>query len=262
MRVSRSFATFRRGRRIVARVAIRGRTVYLYLPLDPSAQEAKYHLRDVSDVIRFADTPSLLRVRSARALKYADTLISAVCMAGGIVPGATFTALTPEDYPFMTLDELIAAGLVRKSGSADGEDADDMTENGAEPSEAGTDTTADSAEITVESGYAEEIPVDGNTAESGTGEGDTAEERAERENAADTGFIRPAARMSPDAAEHVGEPAGAGNGGERVGMMSVGYRVTDNYDDPEMYGLDDSSGFIRDIAEYEKEKTDADGDGK
>ena len=45
-------------------------------------------------------------------------------------------------------------------------------------------------------------------------------------------------------------------------MLPVGYRVTENYDDPEMYGLDDPSGFIRDIDEYEKGKADAEGDGK
>ena len=244
MRVSRSFATFRRGRQLLARVAIRGRTVYLYLPLDPSAQEAKYHLRDVSDVIRLADTPALLRVRSARALKYADTLISSVCTERGAVPGAVFTALTPEDYPFMTLDELIAAGLVRKSGTADGAEADDMTEDGATAAK-------DASDIAGDYGYADEIPVDG----------DTAEERAGREISAVASFIRPA-RTSPDTAEHAGEPAGTGSGGERVDMLPVGYRVTENYDDPEMYGLDDPSGFIRDIDEYEKGKADAEGDGK
>lgn len=244
MRVSRSFATFRRGRQLLARVTIRGRTVYLYLPLDPSAQEAKYHLRDVSDVIRLADTPALLRVRSARALKYADTLISAVCTERGVVTGSVFTALTPEDYPFMTLDELIAAGLVRKSGTADGAEADDMTEDDATAAK-------DAADIAGDYGYAEEIPVDG----------DTAEERAGREIAAAVSFIRPA-RTSPDTAEHTGEPAGTGSGGERVDMLPVGYRVNDNYDDPEMYGLDDPSGFIRDIDEYERGKTDAGGDGK
>ena len=95
---------------------MRGKTPCLYLPLTAAGEDPKYRLRDVGDADRLADTPSLLRVRSGRALKYAKELILRVAenMAlGAPRPEDKYTPMRAEDYPPLTNEELLSRGLIR-----------------------------------------------------------------------------------------------------------------------------------------------------
>ena len=75
-RVSWTNETFSVGRKAIAKFAVRGKTLSLYLALDPTSVAPKYYAQDVSDVKRYAGTPTRLRLRSDRSVKYARELIA------------------------------------------------------------------------------------------------------------------------------------------------------------------------------------------
>ena len=75
-RMSWKRETFRVGRKTVARLIIRGKTLCLLLAADPAKYtDTKYSVEDVSHVSSTADTPMLYRIKSARRLTYAIELI-------------------------------------------------------------------------------------------------------------------------------------------------------------------------------------------
>ena len=114
-RVSWNYDSFNRGRIKLAKLNIRGKTLVIYLALDPNAFDVnKYHHKDVSDVNKYADVPFMLKVRSERALKYAKQLIDALMANFGIEKGAEQS----EDYtlPFETTEALIEKGLIKAIG--------------------------------------------------------------------------------------------------------------------------------------------------
>ena len=121
-RISWNFDTFNKGRKKCARLAIRGKTLIIYLALDPKDEEAfpqtKYHQFDVSDVARFADYPFGMKIKSARAVKHAKELI-AIVMLG--VEAKHFEML-PQDYhyPYETTAALIERGLIKVGGESTG----------------------------------------------------------------------------------------------------------------------------------------------
>ena len=76
-RVSRSYDRFNLGRKSVAKIGMRGKTLVLYLALNPEEYVGtKYFAKDVSDVKKYQDTPTMVKVKSQRGLKYAIELIS------------------------------------------------------------------------------------------------------------------------------------------------------------------------------------------
>lgn len=90
--------------RTQAVIQVRGKSLCLYLNLDPATIEAKYFAKDVSGVKKFVDTPALLKIRSARAAKRAFELIERLAEQEGFKPKRRFV---PVDY----LPGLSAEGL-------------------------------------------------------------------------------------------------------------------------------------------------------
>ena len=157
-RISWNYETFTYGRRRCARIAVHGKTLFLYLALPPADYDRnRYHFTDASDVSAYRDVPLRLPIRSARALKYALELIGEVMNRVG-------TTLLPEEKrrhggflpPFRTLRELIADRLVRPLAGAEGAETetgeDDREEampedaeapEAAAPTDDGTVTTPD-----------------------------------------------------------------------------------------------------------------------
>ncbi len=69
---------FRRGRTTVAKLVIRGKTLRLYLALEPMLyEESKYLVEDASEHAKFAKTPLLYRIKNDRRCRYAKDLIAA-----------------------------------------------------------------------------------------------------------------------------------------------------------------------------------------
>lgn len=112
-RVSWFFDSFNKGRNHCAKLNIRGKTVIMYIALDPKDYSiSKYHHTDVSDKAKYAKTPMMLRIRSARALKYATELIAIWMEKNGVKQ----TEVKDVDYslPYETNEALLERGLIKK----------------------------------------------------------------------------------------------------------------------------------------------------
>ena len=111
-RSSWSCESFNKGRLQCAKLNVKGRTITLYLALDPKDYiDSKYHFTDVSDKPKFDKVPMLVKVRSDRALKYAVELIEEMMAKLGVVQGA----IPDVDYhmPYETTEELVERDLVK-----------------------------------------------------------------------------------------------------------------------------------------------------
>ncbi len=75
-RLSKPCESFRLGRKLLVKMLIRGKTLKVYLALDPKAyEESKFNHKDVGDKKSFAEVPLLMRVRSPRSVKRTAFLI-------------------------------------------------------------------------------------------------------------------------------------------------------------------------------------------
>ena len=104
---------FHKGRETIARLKIRGKTLILYLALDPAEfPYSVYHQKDVSNNKSLHGTPLAVKVMSPLGVKKAIRLIDAMLeKRDGIkkpVPERNYA----EMYPYETIEELIADGLV------------------------------------------------------------------------------------------------------------------------------------------------------
>ncbi len=78
-RTSWNYEAFNFGRQQVAKMNIRGKSLFIYLPLDPQEYEdSKYSFKDCSHIKKYEQLPFRLRVRSNRGLKHAYELIEIV----------------------------------------------------------------------------------------------------------------------------------------------------------------------------------------
>ncbi|PWM71551.1 MAG: hypothetical protein DBX59_08590 [Bacillota bacterium] len=76
-RVSKGYDSFRKNRALVARLYLSGKTLKLYLRLDASAYEnTKYHQQYAGDKKTYAEIPMMVKIKSARGLANAKTLIA------------------------------------------------------------------------------------------------------------------------------------------------------------------------------------------
>lgn len=108
---------FSLGRQTIARIKVRGKTLCLYLALDPSQYKTSvYHHADVSANKSVAGTPMMVKIKSPIGAKKAVRLISEMLEKSGVkqkntVYGCDYVAA----YPFETTEELIAEGLIKRA---------------------------------------------------------------------------------------------------------------------------------------------------
>jgi predicted transport protein len=77
MRESWKQRRFNKGRNTVASLLFKGKKLCLALALDPAYLEgSKYKIENVSDTRRYSQTPTLIKLTSARKVKYAKELIA------------------------------------------------------------------------------------------------------------------------------------------------------------------------------------------
>ena len=78
-RMSRHKENFNKGRNNIARMAINGKTLKIYLAINPADIDPKYyHHRDVSDKKGVAELPTMINVRSKVAVKKVKMLIDRI----------------------------------------------------------------------------------------------------------------------------------------------------------------------------------------
>ncbi len=114
MRESQQYVTFKRGKDVLCKIAVRGKTLCVHFALEPSRLDDKYFITDLSGVRKFAETPSMLKVKSERGVKYAFELIDAVRERFGLTENAKYKeSVTTADYPSADMNTLIASGLIK-----------------------------------------------------------------------------------------------------------------------------------------------------
>ncbi len=115
LRISRSYCTFYVGRTLLARLAVKGKTLYFYAALDPETLPPAYFARDAKEVRRYAATPALLRVRSDRWLKYALQLTEQLADRYDLsADDPPKTVLRTEDFAILSFEELMEKGWIRR----------------------------------------------------------------------------------------------------------------------------------------------------
>ena len=102
------------GRLPFARLAYRGETLCLYLPIDPeSLAESKYKVENVADNTSYQDTPCLYRIKNNKRVKYAKELIATVAE---MVQTPRIERESQDYYvPYEGLVELINKGLIKRN---------------------------------------------------------------------------------------------------------------------------------------------------
>ena len=113
-RISWHYETFKKGRKLLARLAVRGKTLGLYLALDPKEYEdSEYKVDDVSKVAKNADVPLLYKMKNDRRCRYAKELIEEVMEANGLEAGKHPGEDYSSQYPYEETEPLIKRGLVK-----------------------------------------------------------------------------------------------------------------------------------------------------
>ena len=111
-RLSRHCENFRYHAERIAKLNVGGKTLTLYLALDPQQYEdTKYRYEDVSDRKTYAETPMKVRITSKRMVKYARELLADLAQKYGI----TITGTIPMDYhyKYQSDEALIRKGLIK-----------------------------------------------------------------------------------------------------------------------------------------------------
>lgn len=104
--------TVRCGRLTVAKFGIKGKTLYLYLAIDPATLEnTKYFYKDVGEIKRYNSVPTRIKLRSNRSVKYAAELIAQMFEARDVKRVADRSV----DYslPYESTEKLIERNLIK-----------------------------------------------------------------------------------------------------------------------------------------------------
>ena len=110
-RLSWNFDSFNLGREPKAKITIKGKTLLLLLALDPKEYvSSKYFCKDVGAIKKFAEVPTMLKIKSVRGLKHAKELIDILLSD---TQKKTRYRAKSIDLPYMTDDELVTAGYAK-----------------------------------------------------------------------------------------------------------------------------------------------------
>ncbi len=112
-RTSWNMESFNKGRVQCAKMNIKGKTLLVYLALDPNEYNVnKYHFTDASDKPKLDKVPMMMKVKSDRSLKYTVELIREMMTKLEIVEIENAPTV---DYhmPYETTEELARRGLVK-----------------------------------------------------------------------------------------------------------------------------------------------------
>lgn len=107
--------SFSHRRNKLAMITINGKTLCLYLAIDPATiTEGKFRTKDTSVLKKYEDTPVLLKIKSGGALRYALKLIEEQTRKQDIEYKKNLPApITAKSLPKDTFDNLVASGMIR-----------------------------------------------------------------------------------------------------------------------------------------------------
>lgn len=104
--------TIYKGRNVFALLTFKGKKLCVSFALDPKDYEnSKYYFKDVSEVKKFEKTPLLMKITSARKVKYTKELLNLIFANNGL-ENKNLEA-SAEAIPSATKEELIEQGLIK-----------------------------------------------------------------------------------------------------------------------------------------------------
>lgn len=114
-RISWTNSSFYIGRKAVSKFSIRGKTLYLYLALDPKEfLNTKYFIIDESAVKRYEAVPLGMKVKSGRGVKFGKELIEILMQKLGAARSeGKIESVKLYDYPYDTTKNLLERGLIK-----------------------------------------------------------------------------------------------------------------------------------------------------
>lgn len=114
-RVSWKCETFRKGRKTLAKLRLRGKTPSVAFALDPNNYaETEYRVESLAEIKAYATTPCLYRIKSNRRLAYAKELIEELATQNGLVEKNTLANTDyAAQYPYEETDALIQRKLIK-----------------------------------------------------------------------------------------------------------------------------------------------------
>ena len=114
-KISFKHESFKFGKNCLAKLKYRGKTLCLYLALDPKSYEnTKYKVEDMSNILNSSDVPTMYRIHLPRRVNYAKELIKDVMNKIGIEKTEVEPINYSINYPHQTNEELIEKGLIKK----------------------------------------------------------------------------------------------------------------------------------------------------
>lgn len=116
-RISWHFETYRLGSPVIAKFAIKGKTLSLYLALNPEEfADSKYIFKDVSNVKKYSVVPMCLKIKSNRSVRWARELIAIMAEKGG---WKRMDIDEVDYYPeYRTTQELVEAKEIKLLGAS------------------------------------------------------------------------------------------------------------------------------------------------
>ncbi len=114
-RISWKHDAFNRGRLQLAKIVVRGKSLCVYLALDPGAYEyEKYHQTDKSGTNAYAKVPMMIRIKSDLGLRKAKFLVSEMMANYDIERGETQDLDFLSSYSYRDTKTLIGEGLIKE----------------------------------------------------------------------------------------------------------------------------------------------------
>lgn len=113
-RISWANSSFSIGRKAVSKFSIRGKTLFLYLALEPNEfLDSKYFITDESAVKRYETVPLRMKIKSPRGVKFGKELIGILMQKSGVTRAeGKVEQVKLSDYPYDTTKNLLARGLI------------------------------------------------------------------------------------------------------------------------------------------------------
>ena len=107
---------FKHGKNVVAKLVFRGKTLCLYLALNPADYEnTKYKIEDMSGVSNSGIVPTMYRINLPRRANYAKDLIYDLMKKHDAERKKVDFIEYSKDYPYEDDEALIEKGLIRKN---------------------------------------------------------------------------------------------------------------------------------------------------
>lgn len=115
-RISKKFESINQGRLQFVKLSVAGKTLKLYLNMDISEVDSKFRCKDMRDKVTYETVPTMLRIKSGRAVRYAKILIDQCAAKYGLVENKKFV----EVDAMKVIEDFLAEREAKKQAKLNG----------------------------------------------------------------------------------------------------------------------------------------------